>query len=225
MIKRVSIRLSLLLLLSTGCTTITSPSVLAPSPTPEIRSVVSPSPTHIAFTSQTASTATVPLPLCQIIDKAGKLNVLSDDVFFAYSSEDELNQALANTYPQWAIYQENVPWNEEPEKLGKIVQEASFQETFALNPEVTLVTLGESFQWQLTVDKDIFEHSLTIGERLVRLWDEFSHPDNQAIRSQFREVSNGATYALYAFFEFDKGELQNWCNSYQSLFGTLPMQR
>jgi len=183
-------------------------------------------PTATAIIPQETSTVTSSLSSCQIIGKNGQLKVLSDEVFFAgNASEDEINQALVNNYPQWATYQQNVPWNTEPANLSKIVREASYQEKFALNSEVTLVTMGESFNWRLPLDSDLFAHSLLIAEHLVRLWDEFSHPDNEAIRSQYPEVPNGATYALYVFFKFDKEKLQNWCDTYQSLFNTSPMQR
>jgi hypothetical protein len=175
---------------------------------------------------QETSTVTSPLLSCQITDKNGKLNVLSDEVFFAWrASEDEINQALANNYPQWSTYQQNVSWHNDPVSLAKIVREASYQEKFALNSEVTLVTLGESFNWQLPLDSDLFEHSLLIAERLVHLWHEFTNPDHEAIRSQYSEVSNAATYALYVFFDFDKEKLENWCHAYQNLFSTSPRQR
>ena len=182
--------------------------------------------TTTVITPQETSTVTSPLLSCQITDKNGKLNVLSDEVFFAWNaSEDEINQALADNYPQWSTYQQNVPWRTQTASLGKIVLEASYQEKFALNSEVTLVTLGESFNWQLPLDSDLFEHSLLIAERLVHLWHEFTHPDHEAIRSQYSEVSNAATYALYVFFDFDKEKLENWCNAYQNLFSTSPTQR
>jgi murein DD-endopeptidase MepM/ murein hydrolase activator NlpD len=153
------------------------------------------------------------------------INVLHDQVFFALGpKEEELNRALENNFPEWANYEQNVRWDSEPAKLGEIVREASFQEQFALNPAVTLVTLGESLDWQLPSDSDLFLQSMTIGERLNYLWFEWANPENENIRVQNPEVSNGATYALYVFFDHDKDRLQAWQDTYYRLFGEYPSQ-
>ena len=140
-------------------------------------------------------------------------------------TEDELNQALANNFPEWANYEQNVRWSSEPAKLGEIVLNASFQEQFALNPAVTLITLGESMNWQLPSNSDLFFQSLDISERLNKLVFEWTNPENEAIRAHYPEVSNGATYALYVFFNYDIERLQTWCNTYQQLFGTSSSHR
>jgi len=146
--------------------------------------------------------------------------VLSDDVFFAFGpSEEELDQVLAVNYPEWADYEQNVSWYSEPVTVGKIVREASFQEKFALNSAVTLVTLGESRGWQLPSDGDVFLESLTISERLHHLWFEWTNPENEEIRAQFPEITNAATYALYVYFDYDINRLQAWQDAYQGLFG------
>ena len=153
------------------------------------------------------------------------INALDDQVFFALGpSGEELDQALANNYPEWANYQQNVSWYSEPVKVGKVVREASFQEEFALNSGVTLVTLGESLDWQLPSTTDVFSESLVVGETLTNLWSEWINPENEQIRAQYPEVSNGATYALYAFFDFDTVRLQAWQDSYQRLFGSYETQ-
>jgi len=198
-------------------TAVASFTPVTPSITPSPIPTTTPSPTN----TFTATPEPVTPPGCMIVNEDGKLYVLSDDVFFAFGpASEEIDQALADNYPEWANYEQNVSWDTEPAKLGEIVREASFQEKFALNSEVTLVTLGESLHWQLPSDSDLFLQSLTIGERLVRLWDEYSHPDNESIRSSYPEVTNGATYALYAFFNYDKERLKAWCDAYHMLFET-----
>jgi hypothetical protein len=200
----------------------TATPTIAPSRTPITPSVTPtsiPSPTNVP-------TATPELgipPGCVIHDEDGKLYVLSDDVFFALGpSGEELNQALANSYSEWANYRQNVSWYPEPVTVGKIVREASFQERFALNSAITLVTLGESLNWQIPSNSDLFSESLTVGERLHHLWFEWTNPENKQIRAQFSEVANAATYALYVYFGYDRAKLQTWCMTYQRLFGTSP---
>ena len=73
------------------------------------------------------------------------INMLDDQEFYTFGpSEEELDQVLVDNYPEWANYEQNVSWYSEPVKVGKIVREASFQEKFALNSAVTLVTLGKA---------------------------------------------------------------------------------
>ena len=233
-LKRVLIVLPLILfvLLLGGCGNTTLTPVVIATLTPGITSPipsVTPSPTSTTIPSPTNTlTATSEpdiSPGCTIVDEKGKLYILSNDEFFALGpKEEELNRALENNFPEWANYEQNVRWDSEPAKLGEIVREASFQEQFALNPAVTLVTLGESLDWQLPSDSDLFLQSMTIGERLNYLWFEWANPENENIRVQNPEVSNGATYALYVFFDHDKDRLQAWQDTYYRLFGEYPSQ-
>jgi hypothetical protein len=198
----------------------TATATIAPSLTPIIPSITPttiPSPTNIP-----TITAEPDTPLgCTIRNEDGKLYVLSDDVFFALGpSGEELDQALADNYPEWANYRQDVSWYSEPVTVGKIVREASFQEKFALNSAVTLVTLGESLNWQLPSNSDLFSESLTIGENLQHLWFEWTNPTNEQIRAQFPGVASAGTYALYVFFGYDTAKLEAWCNTYKRLFGT-----
>jgi len=153
------------------------------------------------------------------------INVIDDQVFFAFGpSVEELDQALVGNYPEWANYEQNVSWYSEPVKLSKIVREASFQEKFALNSAVTLVTLGESRGWQLPSDGDVFLESLTISERLHHLWFEWTNPENEEIRAQFPEITNAATYAMYRYFNGDLSRLEDWCRTYVRIYGESPLK-
>jgi len=143
-------------------------------------------------------------------------------MFFSFGpSGEELDQTLMDNYPDWANYEQNVSWYSEPVKMSKIVREASFQEKFSLNSAVTLVTLGESRNWQLPSGSDLFSETLAIGEKLHHLWFEWTNPENEQIRVQFPKVTNAATYALYVFFDHDVARLQTWCNTYEQLFGSV----
>ncbi len=164
------------------------------------------------------------LPACVIIDDAGKLYVLSDDVIFAWgSSKEDLNQALASIFPKWADFRQEVSWTPKRVTAGKVMVEASFQEQFALNPAVTLVTVGVSLNWKLPSDGNLYWPARNTGKRLVRLWYEYNHPENDAIRAYYPEVANAATYALYVFFGYDEEKLQTWCDTYQTLFRASPL--
>ncbi|MBI5840647.1 MAG: M23 family metallopeptidase, partial [Chloroflexi bacterium] len=56
-------------------------------------------------------------------------------------------------------------------------------------------------------------------KRLNHLVFEWTNPENEDIRTRYPEVSNGATYALYVFFDYDQGKLQAWHDAYVKLFG------
>jgi len=202
----------------------TATATTAPSFAPVISSITPttiPSPTNTFTVTPEPGTP----PSCKIINEDRKLYVLSDDVFFSYGpSGEELDQVLVENYPEWADYQQNVSWSSEPVKLSKIVREASFQEKFALNSAVTLVTLGESRGWQLPSDGDVFLESLTISERLHHLWFEWTNPENEEIRAQFPEITNAATYALYRYFAGDLSKLENWSSNFETLFEVSPTQ-
>jgi len=149
--------------------------------------------------------------------------ILHDDVLFHPGPVGEvLDQALAESYPAWSSFRQQPDWYDEPVSAGQIIQDASFEETFQLNTSVTLVTVGLAFDWQLPEDGDLFSRARDTGEQLVLYSIEWSHPDNEQIRSQYPEVNNGASYALFAYFDFDEGKLQVWKDTYKKLFGSDP---
>lgn len=149
---------------------------------------------------------------------------MSENLLFLPGSNGEvLDQALAETYPTWASFRQQPDWYNEPVTAGQIIQDASVEETFQMNATVTLVTVGLELNWQLPDDGDLFSKARNTGEQLVLNSLEWSHPDNEHIRSQHPEVRNGATYALYKYFDFNKVALQEWCESYIALFGKSPI--
>ena len=158
---------------------------------------------------------------CVIVNNAGKLYLLSDKMFFSFGpTEEEIDQILANSYPEWANYEQNVPWDTKPVKLGEIVSAASSDDRFNINPAVVLVVLGESLGWQIPPDSDLFLQSQLISEKLADFSFEWMKPENEKLRTQYSEVSNGATYALYALFDYDTERLNKWHDTYRRLFGS-----
>jgi hypothetical protein len=162
---------------------------------------------------------------CKITTEEGKIYALSDDLIFSWGvREEQIDTALEGNFPEWAAYRQTVEWAANPVKISEIVINASWQERFVINPAVNLVTLGESFNWQLPEDKDIYLKSKTINEELNRLWFEWINPDNDQIRSLYPDVSNASTYALYIYFDQTTQKIENWCNSYQTLFKASPLR-
>ena len=56
------------------------------------------------------------------------------------------------------------------------------------------------------------------------MWSEWTDPANEHIRTQFPEVTNGATYALYAFFNYNEEKLRVWHETYRKMFGDAKAQ-
>jgi hypothetical protein len=223
--------LSFLMSLASACGNVTpSPTVtatrtLSPSPIPP--ATASHTPTAIPTPTNTSTPSPEPAiaPNCRITNEGGQLYLLSDAEFHDLGTlESELDRVLAKHYPEWAGYTQTVSWSTQPAKLGEIIVAASLDEysNLQINPAVTLVTLGDSLNWQLPSNTDLYLKSQEISEELDRLAFDWEDPQNESLRRQYREVTNSATYAFYAYFNHNLDRLQSWCNTYQQLFATPP---
>ena len=200
--------------------TATLVSSLAP-PTPSITPSVIPLPTDTHMASPELGIA----PNCRIANEEGQLYLLNNQEFRNLRTSDgKLDRALAVHYPEWANYTQLVPWSTQPVKLGEIIVSASLniELNLQINPAVTLVTLGESLDWQLPANTDLFSKSREISLTLQQHDYDWVDPQNKNLHSQYPEVTNNATYALYAYFSYNPDRLQSWCNTYQQLFGAPP---
>ena len=192
-------------------------STITPSPTP------TPSPIPLPTNTYTASPEPVLAPNCNLTNADGQLYLLSDREFRSlYTTKGKLDRALAVHYPEWANYRQVVSWSTEPVALGEIINSASHDEQLNLqiNSAVTLVTLGESLGWQLPANLDMYASSNEISLILNEYDTNWTNPNDASLRSQFPDVANSSTHALYAYFNYDLDRLQNWCNIYQQMFGT-----
>lgn len=224
-LKRIVVSLLMVSLVACGVATPipTAPATTAPSLTPiapSISATTTISPTNIPTASPESDVA----PNCKIANEEGRLYLLSDQEFHDLrTTAGKLNRALAAHYPEWANYTQPVPWSTQPVKLGEIIVSASIniELNLQINPAVTLVTLGDSLNWQLPANEDLFSKSREISLTLEQYASDWNDPQ-KSLRSQYPEVANSGTYALYAFFNYNLDRLQGWCNTYQQLFGEAP---
>jgi hypothetical protein len=232
--KRVLIVLSVILIVSlvgacgnstlapsVTATITSSPPLFVPSITPSRTPLAIPLPTN----TYTASPEPDIAPNCRITNEGGQLYLLSDAEFHDLGTlERELDQALARHYPEWASYTQTVSWSTQPAKLGEIIVAASLDEysNLQINPAVTLVTLGDSLDWQLPSNTDLYLKSQEISTELNRLSFDWEDPQNESLRSQYPAVANSGTYAFYAYFNHNLDGLQSWCNTYHQLFAAPP---
>jgi hypothetical protein len=199
------------------------PSLL--SPTSSITPSPIPSVTSLPTNTYTVTPEPDIAPNCKIANDAGRLYLVSNQEFRDLRTDEGiLDQALAAHYPEWANYTQMVSWSTQLIKLGKIVKEASFniELNLQINSAVTLVTLGESLDWQLPTTADLFSESREVSLELSRLSFAWENPFDDSLRKQYPEIANSGTYALYAFFDYNLDRLQSWCNTYQQLFGNSP---
>ena len=190
---------------------------ITPLPTP------TPSPIPIPTNTYTASPEPAIAPNCNITNEAGQLYVLSDREFHSiFTTSGKLDRALAVHYPAWASYRQMVSWSTQPETLGEIINSASLDTylNLQINSGVILVTVGETLNWQLPSNTDLSLKATEISTALNRPDLDWDNPYNESLRSQYPQVANGGTYALYTFFNYDLDQLRSWCSIYQQMFGT-----
>jgi hypothetical protein len=204
-------------------TTTPSPLPISPSITPSQTPSAIPIPTKTFTASPEPDIA----PNCNIVNKAEQIYLLSDNKYhnlLAFTGTRKLDQALAIHYPEWSNYRQTVSWSDQPVTMGEIMNSASIniELNLQINPAVTLVTLGERLDWQLPSNTDLYLKARETSLELNRSSIDWELPQNESLRSQYPQVANSGTYALYIFFHSDLDSLESWCNRYQMLFGTPP---
>jgi len=195
--------IALILLGATACADYDSAQPTA-SPYATYYSTLTPVPSTMTVTPSilnmpTSTPESGPLPACNITTLEGKLLVLDDNIIFSIGpDEDVLDKALADNFPEWATFEQTfssggVSVNE---SAGRVVRTASFQEQFALNSAVNLITIGVNSGWQLPADGDLYSDALSTGEKLVGLWHDWNLNKNN-IQGDYPKISNASTYALF----------------------------
>ncbi len=153
-----------------------------------------------------------------------ELNILQDDIFFHPGpGDEEIVSVIAEKFPEWSLFSQNLEWRKEPANIGQIIGDASFAEDFQINSSVTLVTVGIQLNWKIPDDGDLFSVARSTARKLDLLFWEFAFNQNE-IQKQFPQINNPATYAISAFFDHDQQNINNWHKSYLDLFGIDPSQ-
>jgi hypothetical protein len=202
-------------------TTTPSPLPFAPVATASY----TPSPIPLPTATYTVSPEPDIAPNCNIVDEGGQLYLLSEKEFHSiFTTGAKVDRVLAVHYPEWANYRQMVSWSTQPVTLGDIINSASMdvELNLQINAAVILVTLGEYLNWQLPSNTDLFLKVQEVSLELNRSSIDWELQQNESLRSQYPEVANSGTYALYLFFNADLDRLQSWCNRYRILFDTSP---
>ncbi len=131
-----------------------------------------------------------------------------------------LQQALEQRAPAWAQYRVETVENPVHPLRGSLAEYIWNQAGAPLtlvNPRVLLVTAGVALDWQIPQDRPLPDAISEIGGQLWEYYLAFRF--DPQVRAQYPHVTNAASYALYAFFEYDQAKLQRWAAEYDVLFG------
>ena len=193
---------------------------LAPTlpPTHTKVATLSPQPprTRTATPSPTASPFLSPSPHpCDV--SATPLVFLDDDVYFSWGpNTNQLNEAIIATHPQWKDFGQfayNETWS-----VGGVYNQAAYcGEGCGVNPAILLIGVSMRLRWQVPPDGDLW---IRAGQAAREFYQYYLlYHNKESVRQAYPQIGNAATYSLFRFFGKDLGTLQEWCNTYEAMFG------
>ena len=184
---------------------------------------LTPSPTS----SPTSIPTLTPASSCLTNIHGSKLYILHDSVLYHGRIQGEnLDRALKENHPNWTTFTQIPYWDEKPLSAGEIIDAASFAEEFQINPAITLVSLGVELDWKLPSNGDLFTIARETAKNLDGHYWDYAFDDideHTQIKDSYPEIENAGTYAIYAYFEYDKEKLEVWCETYMDLFNHSPL--
>jgi len=127
-----------------------------------------------------------------------------------------LQEALERRAPAWAQYR----WQDSrgrEHSLAEYIWDAAHTQMIGVNPRVLLVTAGMALDWQVPKGKDLPRAISEVGVTLTQ--HERAFRFDEALRARYPQVANAGSYALYAFFGYDREKLHAWRQTYEELFG------
>jgi hypothetical protein len=157
---------------------------------------------------------------CEITNTEGSIFMLSDELFYSYLivNSTNLDEILEKNFPDWKNFSQSVMSSNVPVPLSVIIVDASIQKEYQISPIVTLVTLGESLDWELPYDGDIETRAKNISKQLHNSFADWYLSESGEYQKKYPQIENAATYAIYQFFQGDGERLESWCVSVQKLF-------
>ena len=150
--------------------------------------------------------------------------MLSTDQFGALKpgGPNTFIRILIDKNQAWADFQQED--HGEMRAAGKIFHESSCGPEMGMgaNPAVVLVVYGVYNNWALPVDGDLVSAVYQIRDSLYH--DETEWDFGDIDQSQYPPIANGATYALYRYFDGNKNQLETWCRTYLEVYGESPLK-
>lgn len=224
----------ILIFLSSSCNGMTKPAqtsspIATITPTILIKNTptITVSPTHTAFPSPTLPSTISPTPdICSPLQwQEEGIYILSRSQF---DSSDPggpiaINQILISRNPAWEDFQQYD--HGEMRTAGKIFHESAWGPNMGegVSPAILLITYGVELDWELPpygalVAKVVLMRNL--------LFQDISEWNRGVIdQSQYPAIKNGASYALFRYFDGDQDILEKWCRTYIDVFGESPIKK
>jgi len=208
-------------ILSTSISTVTPSASIVPTKT---FTLVLPTSTISKITE-----TDLPTSVCDLSEKGDHINLLHDDRIFwtdcPRALVSQIQERLEESYPEFSHIQQSVYYQQLDKTIDyddalAIIWQASGAEIDYVNPFVVLVTVGESLNWTLPSDGDLYNLSKSVRLTLLQHYRDYAwKPD---IRSQNPNILNASTYMIYAYFESNIEDIEQWCKSYLYLTGQNP---
>ncbi len=173
-------------------------------------------PTFTYIASSLPTCTPVPPGLVYVIDEGVYNDVEPGIEMGVWEAIDVLQGALERRAPVWAQYR----WRDSKGKehsLAEYIWDVSSAQRIGVNPRVLLVTAGMALDWQVPKGKDLLRAISEVGVTLTEHYHAFLF--DEALRARYPQVANAASYALYAFFDYNMEKLHAWQQIYQNLFG------
>jgi hypothetical protein len=149
---------------------------------------------------------------------------LSQDLFTALEpgGPQVFDRILVEKNPAWANFRQD--HHGEMRSAGIVFHETAFGPELGtgVNPAVLLVTYGVERNWELPTNGDLV--SAVDHIRAVLREHESDLILGKVDLNQYPLVGNGATYALYRYFNGDLSRLEDWCHTYVQVYQQSPLQ-
>lgn len=129
---------------------------------------------------------------------------------------------LISQNPSWEDYRQKD--HGEMRTAGVIFHEHAWGPTMGtgVNPAVLLITYGIERNWELPAYGALVAKVVQIRTLLNRYEREWFR--GEVDQSQYPAIKNGATYALFRYFDGNQESLEIWCRAYVDVFGESPLK-
>jgi hypothetical protein len=195
------------------------------TPTPVVTATIVPS-----FTQSAPSITPSPIPtitstpdFCNSALWQGDIQVMSEDVFFTLGPGPvTFDRILREKDPAWANFRQKDQG--EMRSAGVIFHEHAIGPEWGMgvSPVVILVAYGMDQKWKLPINGNLVSDVEHIRDMLFQYRSEWVH--GQVDRSHYPAMANGATYALYRYFNGDLLKLEDWCHTYVQVYNESPLK-
>jgi len=127
-----------------------------------------------------------------------------------------MDVAVFSLHPQWEDFRQEVLG--QSLTIGNVFEQAAFGgPEYGVNPAILLIAVGMRLDWQIPSDGDMFLRAEQAAREMHPHYVAFY--TEESVREAYPSIGNAATYSLYRFFATDLSRLQEWCTTYQTMFG------